>query len=111
MNPKAKLYLVVREDLPLAQQAVQACHALQEFNMDHREAAYDWFGGSNHLALLSAPNEAGLEHLARVARRRGFLVSAFREPDRANELTAIALEPKAKGLLRKLPLAFSGVRK
>lgn len=34
MKANAKLYLVTRRDLSPAQQAVQAAHALQEFNME-----------------------------------------------------------------------------
>lgn len=33
MKPNAKLYLITRKDLSPGQQAVQAAHALQEFNM------------------------------------------------------------------------------
>jgi peptidyl-tRNA hydrolase len=101
-----KLFLVTRLDLPLGQQAVQACHAMTEFLVEHKERAIQWHSTSNTLALLVVPDENNLLRLAVKASRRGVRFSLFREPDRANELTAIAFEPRAKSLLNDLPLAF-----
>ena len=101
-----KIYLVTREDLPPAQQAVQAAHALTEYIMDHREGSLSWHANSNTLALLSVPDEEKLKVLILNASRKGLMFSAFREPDRSDELTAVAFEPKAKSLLRNLPLAL-----
>lgn len=105
-GPKDKLYLVVRADLPPGQQAVQACHAMRGFAFEHEGVERAWFEASNHLALLAAPDEWALLRLAREAAHKGLRVSSFREPDRDNEVTAIALEPRAKRLLRGLPLAL-----
>lgn len=52
----AKLYLVVRANLSAGQQAVQACHALQQFNTDHPALAHSWTSSSNTLALLRCPD-------------------------------------------------------
>jgi hypothetical protein len=101
-----KLYLVTREDLSPAQQAVQAAHALTEYFMQHREGATSWHSTSNTLAFLSVPTEDNLRVLTLNARRRGLILSEFREPDRQHELTAVAFEPKAKSLLRTLQLAL-----
>ena len=101
-----KLYLVTREDLPPAQQAVQAAHALTEYLLSHKDGASSWYSTSNTLALLSVPTEDSLSQLVGKARRKGFMLSEFREPDRSLELTAVAFEPKAKSLLRNLPLAL-----
>jgi peptidyl-tRNA hydrolase len=101
-----KLYLVTRLDLPLEQQAVQSCHAMTEFIVEHKERAYQWHSSSNTLALLVVPDEQDLLRLVTKANRRGFRCSLFREPDRENELTAVAFEPKARSLLSNLPLAF-----
>lgn len=102
-----KLYLVTRQDLPHGQQAIQACHAMTEFLVEHAKRGAAWHAESNTLALLSVPNEEVLLRLASKASRRGFQLSMFREPDRGNELTAIALEPLAKPLVRQLPLALT----
>lgn len=101
-----KLFLITREDLDPGQQAVQAAHALQEFNIQHAEAARAWHGESNTLAFLAVPNEKALHVLWRKARDRCIPVSGFREPDRQNELTALAIGPEGKGLVRNLPLAL-----
>lgn len=101
-----KLYIVTREDLTPAQQAVQGAHALTEYLVQHKESALSWYSTSNTLAFLSVPTEDKLNLLIDKAHRKGFMVSEFREPDRSLELTAVAFEPKAKSILRNLPLAL-----
>jgi peptidyl-tRNA hydrolase len=103
-----KLFLISRRDLSQGQQAVQAAHALTEFLLNHQELARDWYGRSNTLAFLSVADERALGVLLRKARDRFTPVSAFREPDRQNELTALAIGPEGKRLVRDLPLALSG---
>jgi len=102
-----KLYLVTRADLPAGQQAVQAAHALREFVSQHEAIDRHWYETSNHLAILAVPNEEALLRLLERAEDQGLCVSAFKEPDRGDETTAIALEPKAKRLCKNLPLALS----
>lgn len=102
-----KLYVVTRSDLSPGQQAVQALHAGQEFIFEHPHEAEDWHIRSNTLALLSVPAEADLEALAVRAESSRISVTRFREPDRNNELTAIALGHQAKRLVSQLPLALS----
>jgi peptidyl-tRNA hydrolase len=101
-----KLYVIVRADLPLGQQAVQACHALREFVQHHAETDRHWYETSNHLAILSVPNEVALNRLIWKAEMQGLKYSVFKEPDRDNETTAIALEPAARRICRNLPLAL-----
>lgn len=109
MSPTAKLFLVTRADLPPGQQAVQPAHALSEFMEDHPETYRSWFKVSNYLAILATESEVELRGLLADARQRGLSCSAFYEPDRADELTAIALGPgsSAKRLVRRLPLALA----
>lgn len=52
------------------------------------------------------PTEADLEELACAAERKWIPVVRFREPDRGNELTAIALGPQGKNLVRRLALTL-----
>jgi peptidyl-tRNA hydrolase len=101
-----KLYVVTRGDLSPGQQAVQACHAGQEFIFEHPREAESWHLRSNTLALLVLPSEAELESLARAAEDLRVPVTRFREPDRDNELTAIALGYQAQRLVSRLPLAL-----
>jgi peptidyl-tRNA hydrolase len=109
MRPDEKLYLITRADLAPGAQAVQAAHALQQFNAEHPDVAQAWFKESNYLALLAAPDEARLARILMKAERRGLRASAFREPDFGDALTAIALAPcsESRALTRDLPLALA----
>lgn len=101
-----KLFLVTRRDLSEAQQAVQAAHALRQFGHEHPDVDRDWFETSNTLAFLCVADEQALGVLHERAVDRDVPVAAFREPDRANELTAIAIGPAGKNLTKGLPLAL-----
>lgn len=102
-----KLFLVTRADLPAGQQAVQAAHAMREFAEHHPEHDRAWYRESNTLAFLAVPNERALGVLLKKARRRDIPVAAFHEPDRNNEMTAIALDHAGRGLVSDLPLALA----
>ncbi len=102
-----KIYLVTRSDLPLGSQAVQAAHALREFAATHPELDKLWYERSNYLALLAVPDETALSRLLERAERRLIPVVGFREPDLGGALTAVALAPGGKGLVRGLPLALA----
>ncbi len=104
-----KLHLVTRRDLSAGQQAVQAAHALREFVREHPQTDLDWYEKSNTLAFLSVEDESSLQDLLSKALRRRIAVSGFREPDRDEELTAVAIGPQGKGLCRGLRLALSEV--
>lgn len=106
-----KLYIVVREDLSPGQQAVQALHAQREFTARHPEEDLRWYSKSNTLVLLSVPDEPRLLQLLDSALERGYPVAPFREPDRSDELTALALAPVGKRLCRNLPKAFSNAER
>ena len=102
-----RLYLVTRADLSPGQQAVQAAHALRAFVATHPEADAHWFRTSNTLVLLAVADEQALGELAARAGDRGIPCAPFREPDQANELTAIALGHEARRLCARLPLALT----
>jgi peptidyl-tRNA hydrolase len=101
-----KLYIIVRDDLSPGQQAVQGMHALRQFVAECSDADIFWFATSNTLAVLSVPNERALGVLYRKAKDRSVPVAAFREPDRDNEMTSIAIGPTGRILTKNLPLAF-----
>lgn len=102
-----KLYLITRTDLPPGLRAAQLTHASREFIREHPEEERAWFEASNTLALLEAPDEQALVKLLEEARWKGIPAAPFHEPDRGNELTAVALGPSGKCLCRRLPKAFS----
>jgi len=105
-----KLYLVTRADLSPGQQAVQAAHALREFAAEHPEEDARWYARSNTLALLAVEDEASLLSLVERAGRLGVPFAAFHEPDRGDELTAVAFGPSARKLLARVPLALRCMR-
>lgn len=83
------MYVVVRRDLPLANQAVQACHAVLESTRAMplpRDAEHP------HLVLCQVPNQAHLLKCQDHLSKSGIAHTVFREPDIGNELTAIATE-------------------
>lgn len=97
-----RLYLVTRRDLPPGPQAVQSCHAMAAFAIEHREDFEAWYRGSNTLALVSVENERELESLADTANLRGISASDVREPDLEDQLTALALGPEGRKICRGL---------
>lgn len=101
-----KLYLVTRSDLSPGYQAVQSCHAMRQFIADFPEVDKEWFKKSNYLALLTVASEGELTELANKAAEKGFRCARFYEPDVNDALTAIALEPAARTLCKKLSLAL-----
>lgn len=94
------MYLITRRDLPAAAQAVQAAHAAIEFAVMHPDLIEDT------LALLAVSDELELRELLRRAKDDGYCVVAFREPDLGCALTALALEPGGRRLVRRVPLAL-----
>jgi hypothetical protein len=56
--------------------------------------------------LLAVADEPALAELYVDAKARGLRAIRFHEPDLGDALTAIALEPAARKLLTRLPLAL-----
>lgn len=102
----AKLYIIVRADLPPGDRAVQAAHAAVDFQHQHAAIAARWQRESNTLAMLTVPDEWDLEKLLFDIAGRGLAFTTFREPDLGDSMTAIAVEAGAGKIVRKLPLAF-----
>lgn len=108
LETNAKLYIVVRADLPTGLQAAQAAHAAFQFFHEHPVIVGRWFVLSNYLVIVEVPDEAALFELTLKAGT----ISIVREPDVDNEITALALAPTpaARKLCGSLPLALGGVR-
>jgi hypothetical protein len=101
-----KLYVIVRSDLSLGQQAVQGMHAAIGFIFKHPLRALRWFLKSNTVALLSIQDEQALGVLFGEALAGSIPAAAFHEPDRGNEMTAIAMGPEGKALTQGLRTAY-----
>ncbi len=100
-----KLYVVVRADLPVAQQAVQAVHAAVAFAAES-PALFRGDAALQNLALLAAPDEPALETLVRRATAAGVPWQSFRETDLGGSLTAVAFGPAMQRLVSSLPKAL-----
>jgi hypothetical protein len=57
--------------------------------------------------VLTTPDELSLGRLCADADSAGFLLVRFFEPDLDGSLTAVALEPAARRLVKRLPLALT----
>lgn len=95
--------MITRRDLSFEQQACQAIHAA-------RLSARDFpFREEPHLCLCTVKNEARLQLELEKLRSLGIEISEWREPDRNNELTAIATGP-IRGDQRRLFRNFQLLR-
>lgn len=107
-----KLYIIVRNDLGPGAQIAQSVHAFREFVQEHREVEQNWYQQSNTIVILGAQSESELKTLMVNCSDFRLPFSCFREPDRGNEITAIAVGPSetTSKILAHLPLAgtFTG---
>ena len=83
-----RLYVLTRNDLGLAYQAVQGAHAGIQFVVDHQD--HEWNNG--YLIFLAVKDLYELRKWDYKLRLKDDIqLSAFFEPDLENELTAIAV--------------------
>lgn len=83
-----KLYILIRKDLSPSQQAVQAGHAVAEFLL--RGPKTEWSNGT--LVYLGVRNEFDLYDWIHMFDLDNIHYSIFKEPDRNDEVTAIATD-------------------
>lgn len=81
--------MVVRQDLPLEQQLVQAIHAAHESGI-YLSPASD---KSTSVVVCSTSSEQQLLNTLDKVESRGIRTILFREPDIGNQATAFATEP------------------
>lgn len=93
-----KMYVLVRSDLSISQQAVQAGHAVAEAILHGLQN-----GWNKTLVYLRVKDEAELLRWMEKLEYRGKEYAEFREPDIGNQLTAIALVDESK-MFSKLKL-------
>lgn len=83
-----RLYVLVRKDLPKNQASVQAGHVVAEYLLRGPHS----FWGNETLIYLGVKDEENLNEWVDKITNSGYIVVRFREPDRNNELTAVATE-------------------
>ena len=81
-----KLYVLVRKDLPKSQQAIQGGHAVAEYLLRGRLSSWD----NGTLVYLAVEDEDELKSWGEIFDLACAWWVGFKEPDRNNELTAIA---------------------
>jgi hypothetical protein len=79
--------VITREDLDGPQFAVQAIHATFE---SLRKSPYPQSNEHPHVILCAAKDELALHRLLRKFAARGIILYPFYEPNRDNEMTALA---------------------
>lgn len=86
MEPKQeKLYVITLSDLPVGDQATQACHAVEAWK--HRHPNNDQV---HTMAVLVVPNSKFLEFVRCKLLYNYIDHAIFQEPDLENRITAIA---------------------
>ena len=85
------IYVLVRKDLSFPQQAVQSCHAAIEATRLFLSPEHS----HPHLVLCGVRDQSTLERETSRLMSKGIRFVEFHEPDRNDELTAIATEPIA----------------
>jgi len=101
-----RLYIVVRNDLPIGLQAAQATHAAFQFAHEHPHLVRPWYRDSQYLIIVTVPDEIALIGRASHALKEGIAVSTWHEPDLDGATTTVAMQPGdvARRLCSNLPL-------
>lgn len=75
-----KLYVLIRDDMTEAQQAVQAGHAIAQFANTHPQIHREWIEDSNTLIYLSVKGR-DFDYWKAILEDGGFDHSVFHEPE------------------------------
>lgn len=103
-----RLYVALLATLPVDDRPPQTAHAVVEMAVAHGEAVRAWRDTSNVVVIVTM-TAGELETLLRTAWMAGDRAAEFREPDRGDERTAVAVFPTGATLrvLRGARLAGS----
>jgi len=100
---KTYMYIAVRRDLTRPQQVVQASHAAIEASKQYHSHEQE----HPSVIVLGMKTESKLEKFIEYVKEKSFEHKEFREPDKDNELTAVAVFPVSesdKELFKKYQL-------
>ena len=97
-----KLYVIVKKTLTTGLKCAQAIHAFRAFCGEYPHLEAYWHTEHNNIVVLQVDD---IESMAAGLEQEGYRLSRFCEPDLADELTAICVEPGAWRVLSSLPLA------
>lgn len=89
-STQAKLYILVRNDLPVPVQFVQAAHVIESWSIGARTLLrLNNYHKPTTFALLSVRNEAELRVWLRKIEQKNITVTYFCEPDIGNQMTSL----------------------
>lgn len=91
------MYVLVRKDLPLPQQVVQACHASIE-----AAKQFQFPNDPPNLVLCGVKGERQLHDASNRLLEHGIRYYGYHEPDLNDQLTAVATEPLRGDVRKKL---------
>ena len=100
MSPNPTVYVIVRGDIPLADQAVQACHAA--FHAGNLSTDLPPHVEPPHLVLMRCKDTAGIESAWNKLEQAGEGGTVFFESDMDDEPTSLATVPISQELGQKL---------
>src|SRR5258708_2755309 len=105
---ETKLVSITRQDLTRGYQVVQTAHAIADFAYDHSDQFRQWKEQSNSIITLSIMDEVSLIALYERLKIKTPYITAFREPDVQDQMTAICVygTPEIRKMLSNLPLAL-----
>lgn len=97
------MYVAIRRDLSIPQQVVQSCHAAIEASKPYHEFSNE----HPSVVVIGIKSEPMLEKFREWVDLNDLQYKEFREPDKNNELTSIAVFPVGedkKHIFRKFQL-------
>ena len=89
------MYIFIRQDIPIADQLVQACHSCAEAGKSFLPDPH------THMVLIGIKNQEQLLNITNILKDNNIRYEIFWEPDDNMHHTAICTEP-IKGEQRKL---------
>jgi hypothetical protein len=96
---RPQMYVIVRGDFSSTYKMVQGTHALAAYALNHPEKLKTW--NNEYLIFLETFLEQNLKSLYVKLLTKDIVVSAFREPDQNNQITAIAVYEDGTGRVKK----------
>ena len=103
-----KLVTVTRQDITAGYQVVQTAHAIADFAYDHPDIFRQWKSESNSIITLAVKDEQSLIDLYLKIKEKTPYISAFREPDVDDQMTAFCVYGTSdiRKMLSNIPLAL-----
>jgi hypothetical protein len=97
---RPQMYVIVRSDFSSVYKMVQGAHALSGYSLKYHETFKEW--NNEYLIFLETFLEVNLKSIYQDLITKGFQVSAFKEPDQHDQITALAVYEDGSGKVKKV---------